>query len=131
MVQHADREGAATQSLDPRVTPVGAWLRRFHLDELPQLWNILIGDMSFVGPRPEAMEIVQKLRNVVPLFEVRHWVKPGLTGLAQITQGKTLDGSEESARKLSFDLYYIRHSSLAFDLWILLRTAFVLRSRTW
>jgi exopolysaccharide biosynthesis polyprenyl glycosylphosphotransferase len=131
MVHDADKSGAATQSLDPRVTRLGAWLRRFHLDELPQLWNIIRGDMSFVGPRPEAMEIVERLRSSVPLFEVRHWVKPGLTGLAQITQGKTLDGAEESARKLSFDLYYIRHSSLAFDLWILLRTAFVLRSKTW
>ena len=90
----------ATKQGDDRITKIGHVLRPVHLDELPQLWNIFVGQMSFVGPRPEASEILEKVRDLVPLFEVRHMIRPGLTGLAQISQGKTADGKEEIERKL-------------------------------
>ena len=118
----------ATKQGDDRITKIGHVLRPVHLDELPQLWNIFVGQMSFVGPRPEASEILEKVRDLVPLFEVRHMIRPGLTGLAQISQGKTADGKEEIERKLSFDLYYLKNYSIFFDLWIMLRMVLPLDS---
>ncbi|MEO5668438.1 MAG: sugar transferase [Bdellovibrionota bacterium] len=126
---HAGSE--ATSPDDLRVTAVGKIIRPLHFDELPQLVNILIGQMSFVGPRPEALQIVERTREKLPIFEIRHMVRPGLTGLAQISQGKTQDGLEEITTKLSFDLYYLRNYGLALDLLIALRTAFVLTRKTW
>jgi len=121
----------ATAPGDQRITSVGKMLRPMHFDELPQLVNILLGHMSFVGPRPEALQIVERTREKLPIFEIRHMVRPGLTGLAQISQGKTQDGLEEITQKLSFDLYYLRNYGLALDLLIALRTAFVLTRKTW
>ncbi len=106
---------------DPRVTAVGRWLRRTRLDELPQLYNVLVGDMSIVGPRPERPDIVHDLTKCVPYYAERHLVKPGLTGWAQISfrYGSTV---EDAKRKLQFDLYYLKHMSFELDMIILFRT---------
>ena len=103
---------------DPRVTRVGRLLRKSHLDELPQLYNILRGEMSLVGPRPEQPEFVEQLEDVLPFYQRRHLLKPGLTGWAQVRCGYA--GSDiGSAWKLSHDLYYLKHRSMAFDLAII------------
>ena len=106
---------------DPRVTPVGRILRRTRLDEIPQLWNVLIGDMSFVGPRPERPEFVSDLTERIPFYGQRHVVRPGLTGWAQVRHryGATTD---DALQKLQYDLFYIKNLSLAFDLFIGLET---------
>jgi len=104
-----------------RVTPVGAVLRKYRLDELPQFINILRGDMSFVGPRPEMAENVATFSAVIPYYNFRHEVRPGLTGWAQIKAGYSMS-TEEVTRKLCYDLYYIKHCSLAFDLRIIVDT---------
>lgn len=106
---------------DPRITPVGRLLRNTRLDELPQLWNILKGDMSLVGPRPERPEFVTPLASLIPFYDERHLMKPGLTGWAQINYryGSTV---ADARKKLQLDLYYIKHMSFELDLVILLRT---------
>jgi sugar transferase (PEP-CTERM system associated) len=106
---------------DPRVTPVGRFLRRTRLDELPQLWNVLTGDMSFVGPRPERPEFIQDLSERVPFYGQRHVVRPGLTGWAQVRYSYAA-GVDGAFQKLQYDLFYIKHQSIAFDLFILLET---------
>lgn len=106
---------------DPRVTPLGRLLRATHLDELPQLLNILQGDMSLIGPRPERPEIVARLERVFPDYPRRHVVRPGLTGLAQVLQAPDTDLSTVR-RKLQFDLHYLAHWSLWMDLRILFAT---------
>ncbi|MEF8833815.1 MAG: TIGR03013 family XrtA/PEP-CTERM system glycosyltransferase, partial [Halofilum sp. (in: g-proteobacteria)] len=120
----AEQPGQAqwAQQNDPRVTRVGAILRRFRIDELPQLFNILRGDMSFVGPRPERPEFVESLKQSCPHYGDRHRVKPGLTGWAQIRY--PYGASEADAfRKLQYDLYYVKNRSVYLDLVILLQTA--------
>ena len=104
------------------IRPFGKFLRRSNLDELPQLFNILRGDMSLVGPRPEREHFVDQLAEDIPWFRQRHLVKPGVTGWAQINYpyGNT---SEDARQKLQYDLFYIKYSSLLFDLSILLNTA--------
>jgi sugar transferase (PEP-CTERM system associated) len=106
---------------DPRVTPVGRVLRRTRLDELPQLWNVLVGDMSFVGPRPERPEFVEDLTRQIPFYGQRHVVKPGVTGWAQVrySYGASL---EDAMEKLQYDLFYIKNMSLALDAYIVLET---------
>jgi exopolysaccharide biosynthesis polyprenyl glycosylphosphotransferase len=106
---------------DPRITRVGRLLRKTRLDELPQLLNVLRGEMAFVGPRPERPHFVENLRKVIPYYEERHSVKPGITGWAQIKfgYGSTIEDAEE---KLQYDLYYIKHMSLIFDLGIVVDT---------
>ena len=106
---------------DSRITPVGRVLRRTRLDELPQLWNVLKGDMSFVGPRPERPEFVAQLTEQIPFYGQRHVVKPGLTGWAQVsyTYGASV---EDAMEKLQYDLFYIKHLSFAFDLFVILKT---------
>jgi sugar transferase (PEP-CTERM system associated) len=111
----------ASKTGDPRVTPLGRFLRRSRLDELPQLWNVLKGDMSLVGPRPERPEFVSELTTRIPFYGQRHVVRPGLTGWAQVRY--TYGASEEDAlQKLQYDLFYIKHMSLPLDLFILLST---------
>jgi lipopolysaccharide/colanic/teichoic acid biosynthesis glycosyltransferase len=106
---------------DPRITVVGRVLRRLHLDELPQLWNVLRGDMSLVGPRPERPEIVKRLRLSVPGYDRRHAVKPGITGFAQVHLPP--DTCVRSVKnKLAYDLFYIRHRSVGMELYVLLAT---------
>jgi sugar transferase (PEP-CTERM system associated) len=106
---------------DPRITPLGRFLRRTRLDELPQLWNVLKGDMSFVGPRPERPEFVHQLTKDIPFYGQRHVVRPGLTGWAQVryTYGASV---EDALMKLQYDLYYIKNLSLALDLYIIFST---------
>jgi exopolysaccharide biosynthesis polyprenyl glycosylphosphotransferase len=112
---------------DERVTRLGRLLRHSRLDEVPQLWNVLRGEMSIVGPRPERPEFLPLLEKEVPLFSRRHMIKPGITGWAQIHSGYAFD-VDSTADKLSFDLYYIRHRSLTLDIAILLKTTTTLFS---
>lgn len=107
---------------DPRVTRIGAVLRKTHVDELPQLWNVLRGDMALVGPRPEQVAISARLAAVLPLFPYRHLVRPGITGWARVRAGYAAT-TEASAVKLGNDLFYLRHRSTALDVAILLETA--------
>jgi lipopolysaccharide/colanic/teichoic acid biosynthesis glycosyltransferase len=104
-----------------RVTPLGRFLRRFRLDEFPQLWNVLRGDMSLVGPRPEWVKEVEVLEKVVPNYHLRHLVPPGITGWAQVYYRATND-PKDSIEKHHYDLYYLKHFSPALDLTILLKT---------
>lgn len=106
---------------DPRITRVGRFLRQTRLDEIPQLFNVVRGDMSFVGPRPERPEFVDWLTREIPYYNLRHIVRPGVTGWAQVSYeyGASLEQSKE---KLTYDLYYIKHISLAFDLYIMFTT---------
>ena len=110
---------------DPRITRVGRVIRLTRLDELPQLWNVMNGDMSFVGPRPERPCFVEQLAREIPFYMQRHAVKPGLTGWAQV---KYQYGSsiEDATEKLRYDLYYIKHLSIFFDLTIVLDTVKVI-----
>jgi lipopolysaccharide/colanic/teichoic acid biosynthesis glycosyltransferase len=107
---------------DPRITPVGRFLRRSHLDELPQMVNVLRGELSIVGPRPEQPHYVSELRDKIAFYDVRHLVRPGLTGWAQVKQGYAADESD-ALEKLQFDFYYLRRQGLALDLRIIWRTA--------
>jgi sugar transferase (PEP-CTERM system associated) len=106
---------------DPRVTRVGRWLRKWRLDELPQLINVLKGEMSLVGPRPERPIFVQDLRRTIPYYDLRHTVRPGITGWAQI-RFRYAASHEDSHVKLQYDLYYLKNLSLALDLRILLES---------
>jgi exopolysaccharide biosynthesis polyprenyl glycosylphosphotransferase len=106
---------------DPRATSVGRLLRKLHLDELPQLWDVLRGDMSIVGPRPERPEFIPMLEEAIPFFTRRLLVKPGITGWAQLRRDYTSD-FEGAAEKLSYDLWYVRHRTLAVDLAICAKT---------
>ncbi len=106
---------------DSRITSFGKFLRSTHLDEFPQFFNILKGDISFVGPRPERPEFVERLKREIPFYDIRHLVKPGLTGWAQIKYkyGASVDEAKE---KLKYELYYLKHRSFIFDLGIILKT---------
>lgn len=115
---------------DPRITPLGRILRRTRMDEIPQLLNVLLGDMNVVGPRPEQPAIFQRLREEVPGYDLRQRVRPGITGLAQITHPYDRD-VEDVRRKLRLDLEYIRRSSARHDLRIMLRTVPVLMARSY
>jgi sugar transferase (PEP-CTERM system associated) len=110
---------------DPRVTPIGKWLRRLRLDELPQLFNVLKGEMSIVGPRPERPEFVNTLSEQIPFYRQRHCVRPGITGWAQINYkyGETI---EDTIIKLEYDLYYIKNLSPSLDMYIIFHTAKVM-----
>jgi exopolysaccharide biosynthesis polyprenyl glycosylphosphotransferase len=117
-----DEAGArTTMENDPRVTRVGNFLRRVRLDELPQFWNVLRGDMSLVGPRAEIPELVAEYQKQIPFYRARLLVKPGLTGWAQINYGYVAS-LYETAIKLEYDLYYIKHRTLSMDIQIILRT---------
>ena len=106
---------------DPRVTRVGGFMRKTRLDEIPQLWNVLRGEMAFVGPRPERPEFVQWLSQEIPYYDLRHLIRPGITGWAQVRYryGASL---EETKHKLEYDLYYIKHQSIGLDLLIMFET---------
>ncbi len=110
---------------DDRITRLGRWLRRFRLDELPQFWNVFRGDMSLIGPRAESAECVAQYEALIPSYHLRHLVKPGITGWAQVNYGYGA-GSEDAVEKLKYDLYYIRHHSLLLDAMIVLRTLYVM-----
>jgi exopolysaccharide biosynthesis polyprenyl glycosylphosphotransferase len=106
---------------DPRITSAGRWLRKFRIDELPQLWNVMIGDMSLIGPRPEREVFVRELSAKLPLFSERLLVRPGITGWAQV-MAPYASSIEDSYRKLQFDLYYAKHMSLFLDGIIVVKT---------
>jgi sugar transferase (PEP-CTERM system associated) len=124
MIVEAEKDGIARWAAknDARITRIGAILRKFRLDELPQLFNVLRGDMSFVGPRPERPEFVEKLSENIPYYNERHRVKPGLSGWAQIRY--PYGASEEDGfEKLQYDLYYVKNCSILLDMFVLLQTA--------
>jgi sugar transferase (PEP-CTERM system associated) len=119
----AEKNGAVwAQKGDSRVTRVGSVIRRLRIDELPQVINVLRGDMSFVGPRPERPEFVDQLAEKIPYYHERHWVKPGITGWAQLCYPYGAS-DHDAVEKLQFDLYYVKNHSLLFDLMILIQTA--------
>ena len=118
----AETKGAEwAKSGDARITFIGRILRYSHLDELPQLWNIIRGDLSFVGPRPERPEFVSLLEKEIPYYDIRHLITPGVTGWAQINYpyGSSV---EDSYEKLQFDVYYLKNRSLILDIAVILKT---------
>ena len=131
MKKNAEQDGEArlAEKNDPRVTRVGDFLRKTRLDELPQFWNILRGEMSLVGPRAERPELIAEFQKQVPFYRARLLVKPGLTGWAQINYGYYASVTEMSV-KLEYDLYYIKHRTLAMDFQIALRTIGTVLRRT-
>ena len=130
MVIDAEKNGPQwAQINDPRITKIGKFLRKTRLDEIPQLINVLKGEMSLIGPRPERPEFVNELENKIPFYRERLLVKPGLSGWAQI-KGPAYGGSaEESLEKLQYDLYYIKNRSFVLDLSIMLKTVGIILSR--
>ena len=114
-------EASWTAYNDPRITRIGEFIRKTRLDELPQLFNVLKGDMSFVGPRPEQPVFLDELKEKIPFYDQRHRVKPGITGWAQLCYpyGASVDDAKE---KLQYDLYYLKNHSLLLDLIIMLQT---------
>jgi len=122
MSLNAEAAGAQwSQTNDQRITPVGYWLRRTRLDELPQLINVLRGEMSLIGPRPERPDLEQILEQQIPNYKLRHWMRPGLSGWAQVNMPYA-SSIEDSELKLSYDLFYLRNASLWLDLLILFKT---------
>jgi sugar transferase (PEP-CTERM system associated) len=123
MHEDAEKSSGAVwaEKNDPRVTSIGKFLRKTRLDELPQFYNVLRGDMSFIGPRPERPEFVNKLKEIIPYYPERHFVKPGLTGWAQIKYSYGAS-TEDAVEKLRYDLYYIKHLSLFLDMLVMLET---------
>jgi lipopolysaccharide/colanic/teichoic acid biosynthesis glycosyltransferase len=124
MIQDAEKLTGAVFSHegDPRVTRVGRIMRKARLDELPQLLNVLKGEMSIVGPRPERPEHIDRLTEKIPFYRTRLVIRPGVTGWAQVQYAYGAD-DEDAEVKLEYDLYYIRHQSLALDVQIMIRTA--------
>ena len=120
-VARSDAPAQWTAKGDSRITPIGFWLRRFRLDELPQLWNVLTGKMSLIGPRPERPEHEHALEAQIPHYRKRHWMRPGLSGWAQVCSPYA-SSVEDAELKLSYDLYYIKHFSTGLDLLILVKT---------
>ena len=123
MVQNAENEGEAVWATerDPRVTRVGRFNRLMRIDELPQLLNVIRGDMSMVGPRPECPVFVKKISQVIPSYDIRHNLKPGITGWAQVKY-QYASSIEDAKHKLKYDLYYVDNWSILFDLKILCMT---------
>jgi lipopolysaccharide/colanic/teichoic acid biosynthesis glycosyltransferase len=123
MIDKAEADGNPRWAADHdwRITRAGNIIRKYRLDELPQLWNVLKGDMSFVGPRPERPEFVEGLKKVIPYYSQRHSIRPGITGWAQVyyRYGASVD---ESLEKLKYDLFYVKNMSMAMDLMIMFRT---------
>ncbi len=115
---------------DPRITKVGNFLRKSRIDELPQLWNVLRGDLSLIGPRPESPNLVALYHEQIPYYNMRHLITPGLSGWAQVHHDKPPQTIEETKEKLAYDLYYLKNRSLALDIKIALKTIKTLLSRT-
>lgn len=123
MKEEAEKDGIPqlAEKDDERLTPFGGWLRKHHLDELPQLWNVLRGDMAFIGPRPERKYFIDKIMEHDPRYELLYQIRPGVTSYATLYNGYT-DTMEKMLRRLELDLYYLEHSSLWFDMKILIKT---------
>jgi exopolysaccharide biosynthesis polyprenyl glycosylphosphotransferase len=127
---HAELQGAEWSGVDDkRITRVGRILRSTRVDELPQLWNVFRGELSFVGPRPERPEFVEQLKKSIPFYDMRHLVRPGLSGWAQINPPFYYASTEETILKLQYDLFYIKNRDLGLDLAIALKTLMVLLTR--
>jgi lipopolysaccharide/colanic/teichoic acid biosynthesis glycosyltransferase len=107
---------------DKRITPVGHFLRRTRLDEIPQFINILRGEMSIIGPRPERPELVQTLAHQIPFYHIRHLIKPGVTGWDQVSGEYHSPSLEDTYKKLQYDLFYLKHCSIYLDSTIILKT---------
>jgi len=128
MTNDAEAKGAQfARSQDARVTGIGKFIRKSRIDELPQLYNVIIGDMSLIGPRPEQVDLMDQLVKEIPLFPLRHSVRPGITGWAQVCQGYA-DDVESTRLKIEYDLFYIKNVSLLLDLNIVLRTIKIILS---
>ncbi|KKU52157.1 MAG: hypothetical protein A3F26_02480 [Candidatus Ryanbacteria bacterium RIFCSPHIGHO2_12_FULL_47_12b] len=126
----AEENGAQwSQTNDTRVTRAGKILRSTRIDELPQIWNIIWGELSFIGPRPERPEFVESLRKEIPFYDVRHLIRPGLSGWAQINPPYYYASKEETLLKLQYDLFYIKNRDLGLDLAIVLKTLMVILSQ--
>jgi lipopolysaccharide/colanic/teichoic acid biosynthesis glycosyltransferase len=122
MYSDAEKSGPRwADKQDPRVSRVGGILRKLRIDELPQLYNVLRGEMSLVGPRPERPEFVKELRKKIPYYDIRHTVRPGVTGWAQI-RFRYGSSDEDAHTKLQYDLYYVKNMTLGLDLRILTET---------
>ncbi|MDG2070243.1 MAG: sugar transferase [Pseudomonadales bacterium] len=118
----AEVDGAQfAQEEDPRITRIGKILRKFRIDEIPQFWNMLKGDMSFIRPRRERPEFIQMLKQDIPYYDLRHMIKPGITGYAQVKYGYG-DSAEDAAEKLQYDFFFIKNYSLILDISILVRS---------
>ncbi|MFM8771525.1 MAG: sugar transferase, partial [Candidatus Kapaibacterium sp.] len=115
-----------TDKNDPRVTPFGKFIRKTHLDEIPQLWNVLKGEMSLVGPRPEQPFYVEKFTAMLPYYRRRHKVRPGVTGWWQVKAKSNPESLEEIQQRLRYDFFYIENMSFKLDLEIMVRTVFVM-----
>ncbi|MGB1310432.1 MAG: sugar transferase [Leucothrix sp.] len=126
MTTDSEQHGSQfAQSNDRRVTHVGKFIRKFRIDEIPQLWNVLKGEMSIIGPRPEQESFVKEFNKNIPNYSLRHMVKPGITGLAQTEQGYVAD-AEATITKLEYDLYYIKNMSLLTDAQITMKTIYTI-----
>jgi putative colanic acid biosynthesis UDP-glucose lipid carrier transferase len=125
VTEDGDRTYKQVTRNDSRVTPVGAFIRATSLDELPQLFNVLEGSMSIVGPRPHAIAVNEQYRRLIPGYMVRHKVKPGITGWAQVNGFRGGDDIDSMRRRIELDLEYLQHWSLTLDLMIILRTALI------
>lgn len=126
MTQDSEKDGAQfAQENDNRVTRIGKFIRTTRIDELPQFWNILKGEMSLIGPRPEQTVMVKKLSKEIPFYDYRLLVKPGLTGWAQTTHGYAAS-TDETREKLAYDLYYIKHYSTCLDIKIVFKTVWTM-----
>jgi lipopolysaccharide/colanic/teichoic acid biosynthesis glycosyltransferase len=123
MRQNAEQKSGPmwAQADDPRVTRVGRIIRKLRIDELPQLFNVLKGEMSFVGPRPERAHFVHRLEEKIPYYGLRMTLRPGITGWAQVEYGYGAS-DQDALEKLKYDLYYIKNNNLLLDLWIVLKT---------
>jgi lipopolysaccharide/colanic/teichoic acid biosynthesis glycosyltransferase len=129
MIDDAEKNGAEwAKESDSRVTAIGNILRKTRLDELPQIWNVIKGDLSFIGPRPERPEFVGQLAQQIPFYSARHLIRPGLSGWAQINfpYGASV---EDTTEKLQYDLYYVKNRSLLLDLVIALKTLAIIIRR--
>ena len=118
--ENEEKKAWTTQN-DPRITPIGRFLRKSNMDELPQLFNVLKGDMSLVGPRPERPQFVEKFKEEIPRYMVKHQVRPGLTGWAQVNG---LRGDSSIKKRIEYDIYYIENWTIGFDIKIILMTFF-------
>ena len=113
---------------DPKITPVGRFIRKTRLDEIPQIYNVIRGDMSFIGPRPERPEFVTELTRRVPHYHLRHLIRPGLTGWAQVRY-RYGASEEDAAQKLMYDLFYVKNVSLVLDIRIALKTVLTILTK--
>jgi len=123
----AEKEGMYTEENDTRLTPIGKFIRKTRLDELPQLWNVLVGDLSLIGPRAEWVDLVEGYEKRLPYYHYRHAVKPGITGWAQVNYSYGAN-DEDTVEKLNYDLYYVRRYSLSLDMTIVVKTVYMMVS---